>query len=249
MLLASGLATASAKKTHFDSHGASYARCMDRSELVTLRQHPEASIPTAAAALTRGLKLGRRMTRSERLLVGVISAEPTHLVTVHSKDKSREEMAQLFRRLVKRINRSRGNARPLIYVATIAAAKGNSRHHVHALLWEYIHASTLGGYCREFGLGWPEIRQLSQEFPGDAEYWASVSYALTQHEPAFGTDHHQRHEPIPKFGRGLLYPHCSTLAEHCPQLLSALDQAKDPAVSDESLCSRLPRFSKSSSSP
>ena len=188
------------------------------------------------------------MTPNERFVVAVIAAHPTHTLTIHSQDASRSEMTALFRRLVKRINRSlikRSPRRstPLIYVATAACAQGSTRYHVHVLLWDYLHAPVVIGHCKALGLGKPQLRQLPADRT-DVNYWNQVAYVMTQHEPAFGTRHHQRHEPLVRSGRQFMYPQDATLRAHCPQLLSALGDANDPTLSDETLCARLPKFSR-----
>jgi hypothetical protein len=195
----------------------------------TLLNHPEWTLPLTATALTRGYPLSRQMTRCERRLVAVVIAKPTNTLTIHSKDKSREEMARDFRCIVKRYERARG--RPLIYVATVARAESGNGYHAHALLWQYVHAPCLAGWCKDLGLGWPKLERLAWEILGDPNDWAQVAYVLTQHDEAFGYTQRDRHEPIPKYARRLLYPQKRTLAKHCPDLLSALEMAKDPAVS------------------
>lgn len=213
----------------------------DRTKLFTLRNNPEHDIAMTAAALARGYPLGRPMTLRERLVVAVVSAEPTHMLTIDSKDRSRGPMARDFRKLVKRINRAR--SKPFIYVATLARSETGSGYHIHALLWEYLHVPWLGGHCKDLGLGWPHIDQIPEPGPGDPNTWGPVAYVLTQHGGAFGADQSRRHEPVPKGGRKLLYPQKKTLAGYSPELLSALEMAKDSCVPDETLCSRLPRFS------
>ena len=220
-------------------------------EPTTISNHPERFLATTAWALARGLPLGRRMTPHERLVVAVIAAEPTHTLTIHSESASRSEMARLFRRLVKRINRGlikRSPQRPvrLIYVATAWCAQGSPRYHVHALLWNYLHAPVVIGHCKALGLGMPKLQPLQADGT-DVNYWTQVAYILTQHEPAFGTRHHRRHEPLSANGREFMYPQNATLRAHCPQLLSALQLAKDPTVCDETLYARLPKFSSSTS--
>lgn len=202
-----------------------------------------------AWALARGLPLGRAMTSTERHVVAVISAHPTHTLTLHSKDASHPEMAALFRLLVKRLNRHRAKRRPLdpiplIYVATVPQTRGAAGYHVHAVLWEYIHAPTLIGHCKDLGLGKPKLRKLPESPVGDLDYWQQVTYVLAQQEPAFGSDEDQRHENRPRSARRLLYPQKPTLQRHCPQLLSGLEAANDKAVPDETLLARLPTFSR-----
>lgn len=189
------------------------------------------------------------MTPAERRVVAVISAHPTHTLTLHSKDASHPEMTTLFRRLVKRLNRNRAKRRPidpvpLIYVASVPRARGGNRQHVHAVLWEYVHVSTLIGHCKDLGLGKPKLRQLPASQVGDLDYWQQVTYVLAQQEPAFGSDEDQRHENRTRSARRLLYPQKPTLQRHCPQLLSGLEAANDKAVPDETLLSRLPTFSR-----
>jgi hypothetical protein len=157
-------------------------------------------------------------------------------------------MTALFRRLVKRLNRDRAKRRPrdpapLIYVANLARAKGATGYHVHLLLWDYVHAPTLIGHCKDLGLGLPQLAQLPADAAGNIDYWQQVMYVPAQHEPIFGSDKHERHEDRVKSARRLLYPQKRTLARHCPELLSALEDANDPAVPDETLLARLPRFS------
>jgi len=212
-------------------------------DFTSIRNHPERHLGTASGALTRGYSLERPMTARERKVVAVLSANPTNTLTIHSEDKSRREMTRSFQCIRKRFYRAR--KRPLIYVATVARANGGAGYHIHALLWSYVHAPMLGGWCKELGLGWPMLRQLDCAFPGDLNYWAQGAYVLTQHDVAFGYRQDDRHERVPKFEHDLLHPQNRTLATHSPELLSALDMAKDPAVPDDALCSRLPRFSNS----
>ena len=217
---------------------------MDRSKLVTVRQNAECSITMTAMALSRGYPLGRAMTSRERLVVAVVQAEPSHFLTIDSPDKSRADMTRAFRCIRLRLQRSRGRrAAPVIYVATFPCTKDRDGHHLHALLWGYVHIPKLLGYCRGLGLGKPKMEQISASTPGDPNYWRPIGYVLGQHGPAFGSRDHDRHEPLPKGKRELVYPHRMTLARHCPKLLSALDMARDPSVSDETLCAGLPRFS------
>jgi hypothetical protein len=157
-------------------------------------------------------------------------------------------MSDAFRLLVKRMDRSLAkrrptNPRPLIYVANVAQSKGGRAFHVHVLLWEYIHSPVLIGHCKALGLGQPKLRQLPSDPTGDANYWQQVVYIVGQQEPVFGSDEFKRHEERPKFARRLLYPAPSTLKQHAPDLLSALQAAKDPSVPDEELLLRLPKFS------
>src|SRR5579875_1134189 len=215
----------------------------------TMRNHPERSVWLTAEALARGYPLGVPMTTIERRIVAVISARPTHTLTVHSGSASRAEMAAQFRRLVKRLNRglakrSPQNPKPLIYVATLASAQNSGRYHVHALLWGYLHAVVLLGHCRDLGLGKPKLRRLPAEPTGDLNYWQQVVYVIAQNEPAFGYHKHRLNEERHPWSRRLLTPQKATLARHCPHLLSALDAANDPAVSDEALLSLLPTFSR-----
>jgi hypothetical protein len=216
---------------------------MERSKLVTIRNAPESRLTTTASALTLGYPLGRSLTASERLVVAVVQAEPTHFLTIHST-KSREEVQRGFRCIRLRLQRSRGkNAAPMIYVATFPRSQNGPGHHVHALLWSYVHLPTLHGYCRDLALGPPQIDRISASGPGDARYWRPIGYVLGQHEPVFGSTEHERHEPLGHSKRRLSYPQRATLAKYCPKLLSALEMANDPTVSDQELCAGLPRFS------
>jgi len=222
-----------------------------RFNATTIRNHPERFVSTTAQALARGLPLGRPMTSTERRVVAVISAHPTHTLTLHSRDASHPEMTALFRRLIKRLNRYLAHRKPLapvpvIYVATVPRARGSDGHHVHAILWDYIHAPTLIGHCKDLGLGKPKLGKLPASSVGDLDYWQQVTYVLAQQEPAFGSDEDRRHENRPRSARRLLYPQKPTLQRHCPQLLSGLEAANDKAVPDETLLSRLPTFSRSS---
>jgi hypothetical protein len=214
----------------------------------TIRHHPERFLSLTAWATARGYPLGRRMTKHERRVVAVISAHPTHTMTLTSASSTHEEMADQFRGVVKHLNRwlekrSPQNPKRLVYVATLASARDSGRYHAHALLWTYVHAPTLHGICREVGLGRPTLRKLPDRPAGDIHYWTQVAYVLTQDEPAFGTEKHLENESRPVSARRLLYPQRATLERHCPQLLSALEDANDPTVPGETLLSRLPNFS------
>jgi hypothetical protein len=216
----------------------------------TIRHRPERFVSLTAWATARGLPLGVPMTKVERRIIAVIAAQPTHTLTVDSQLASHPEMAAAFRLLVKRLNRglakrSPMNPKSLIYVASLASARNSGRFHVHALLWSYIHAPVLHGHCGDLGLGKPKLRRLPGEPTGDANYWQQVVYVMGQNEPAFGFRKYRSNEPPPLGARRLLTPRRATLDRHCPQLLSALDIANDPTVPDETLLSRLPKFSSS----
>lgn len=213
----------------------------------SIGNHPEGSIATACWALARGRKFGRPMTGAERMLVATISARPNHTLTLDSNLGSRAEVVKAFRNFVKRIDRALARRRPrdperLVYMATIATARGSNRFHVHALLWQRLHAPVVHGHARDVGFGGVMLRRLPEDLRGDVHYWNQAAYVLGQQEPVFGTKHHERHEDRPVWGRRVLHPQASTLARHCPNLLSALQAAKDPALPDDALLTRLPKF-------
>ena len=189
--------------------------------------------------------LTRPLRAQERLLLAVYPTAPTHLLTIDSVEQNRAEFVDRWRRLVKRINRSKQRSRkPLIYVGSVAkSSSGGGGYHLHALLWKYLHLPVLIGDTRDVGLGKPDIQQIVSPHRNAFDVFSATAYVLAQHQPVFGTDHHLRHEPLPPYARRYLIPQRRTLKDHHSDLLSAMDRAFDRPVTDDALVRAVPRFS------
>lgn len=216
--------------------------------------------PTLAiTALALGRPLARPLTEMERLTVAIATmARPTHFLTLDSPPGvDHTQAACEWGKLTKRIVRSRSTRRPLIYVGSIAQS-GAGGYHAHMLLWEHLHLGMLRGHLRELRLGRPCIRHIpTTTFPAGpltiedhvtslcnlAEVGRTTAYVLGQHEPVFGSDHHRRHAARQRSKRRYLRPLAPTLETHKPELLAAVEAAKDRTVTDVQLVRGVPMFS------
>ena len=219
-------------------------RCDDRGALVN--------------ALSRGLTLGRTLTPGERLSLAVALTLPTHLLTIDSTYATPTELHAAWRRLVKRVNRQNGN-RDWIYFATVSRSScGGGGYHVHALLWNFIYLPRLLGHTRKVGLGKPQIEQLDTatrricrmlDPPCTARHLRLVdavkaaAYVIGQHEPVFGSTQHLRHVCRLRWNRRYIYPQRRTLERNLPELLAALERARDPTAADDRMLFPGPKFS------
>lgn len=181
------------------------------------------------------------MTEMERVALAVTSARPTYTVTLTTSGASQKELASAWRLFVRRVERRKARPDlPLIYVGSFAEGHGDGGCHLHLVLWERPYVLTYHGQTRELGLGTPYVAQIAPSTPHNT--LSVVSYALSQHEPIFGTTNHLRHRPHEKHKRRWITPQAKTLERHCPDIFVALNLAKSQSVSDEKLFAELPKF-------
>lgn len=174
----------------------------------------------------------------ERACFAIANAEPTNFSTLSSQSMSRKEATAAWTALRKRINRRKTKKGPLIYVAVTACSTDHDGFHVHALLWEYLHAEALLlGPARDLGFGRIQIQRID---PTPDDWTHTTAYALGQHQPVFGSKDYQRHKGKQKSARRYSIPHAKTLKLHCPKLLSGLELARNRTVSDLELYRKLP---------
>ena len=136
-------------------------------------------------------------------------------------------------------NRRRRDGRGTwIYVGyRVASSSGAAGYHLHLLLWESVHIISLNTDLAELGLGKAHIEKLEPLAGVDpfVNAMGAVAYVLGQEEPVFGTAKHRQNLPRPKSKRALLKPQDRTLQARKPELLLALNRAKDPTVPDDAL--------------
>lgn len=182
--------------------------------------------------------LQRSLSQAERICIAVAHAEPTHAITLTSKDLDHDGAAKAFAVWLKQINRLRTRSYPFIYFGTIARSKeGEGRAHIHLLAWEFLPKTWVRDRA---GFGRGHIRYLADPGTLRFERFVPVTYAVGQHESVFGSINHRSNEPLPKNKRAHLVPQASTIAQVQPQLLSGLELAKDRSVSDIELLEALP---------
>jgi hypothetical protein len=138
---------------------------------------------------------------------------------------------------------------PWIYFGAMANGQGEGGCHFHLLLWEYLHLDALLGDVGELGLGGVDLKQVQASEENYIGTATIARYVLGQHEPVFGSKHHQRHQPRTRHQWRWLRRHSSLLAEENPKLLSAIEWAQDRSLTDEELVLRLPWFSTSKGTP
>ncbi len=183
--------------------------------------------------------LQRPLSQAERICIAVAHAEPTHSITLTSKDLDHEGAAKAFAVWLKQINRRRSRSYPFIYFGTIARSKeGEGGAHIHLLAWEFLREDVGQGQSRVSDEAtfatWP-----IQALCGSSALSRSPM-PVGQHESVFGSTNHRSNEPLPKNKRAHLVPQASTIAQVQPQLLSGLELAKDRSVSDIELLEALP---------
>lgn len=192
-------------------------------------------------ACQRASRSGVPLSPHERLTLAVTAARPERFLTLDSLALSYDQAAAAFHALIKNLNRKPKVAAPIIYFACIARSTGHEGHHVHALLWTFLHQPTLIGAASELGFGkTSHIKACPTSSP--AVRLNAVGYVLGQKESVLDSEQHLRHEPHPPRKRHFLYPQRETLATHAPQLLSALEQARDRTVTDAELISAASLF-------
>jgi hypothetical protein len=188
----------------------------------------------AIGSLERGQSPAKRLTRAERQVVAVAACRPKYHLTIDSK-LGRSSFMREFAKLKQRLAAERRT--PLIYFGTVAKGQGHGGYHGHFLLWKSLHYNTLHRHIGELELGSAHVDPITSDNPAKTPFRV-VAYVVGQEEPVFGSDEHARHEQRLKSGRSFLRPQARTLAQHRPELLTALDLAKSPAVSDVELYRR-----------
>jgi hypothetical protein len=207
----------------------------------TLRDHPERDPNLALIALERGYPLGRRLTKNERLALAVASARPTHHMTLTTSDMTQPELADAFDLLKLRIERSRKSRNfRLVYFGVYAQGKGDGGCHLHLLLWQWPYIPLWLGHARDLGIGRLKVKRISPSTPDNV--LRTVGYVLGQNESVFGTRKQYENEPREKHKHGFAKNHATTLEKHNPELLRAIELAKDKSLSGETLYAQLPRF-------
>ena len=204
----------------------------------------EADVVGLPRRVRHGNPFGRPLTPRERLVLALTTAPPTSFVTLNSAALSRREVAKAWDLLIKRLKRNLHSARPPIYLAVPARHSAQTAgYHIHALLWGYMHRSTLAKHARLVGFGpqpWFARVPAPSEDPDD--HIVMLSYVLGQDQAVFGNRVHERHAPAERSAWGLLHPQAKTLQQHSPQLFTALTNAKSPQVSDRMLAESSPLF-------
>lgn len=181
------------------------------------------------------------MTLLERIALAVTSTRPTHFLTLQTVGANQKELAKTFPLMKKRIGRRKSRPDlPVIYFSVFAQGLGAAGCHLHLLLWDYPPMPMYHGQAKALGLGNVHVERITPSTPENV--LRVVSYALGQQEPVFGTTPHRHHQPRAKHQRRWGCQQRKTLEEHKPELLSALDLAKDKSVSDQSLVAELPTF-------
>jgi hypothetical protein len=203
-------------------------------------RHPERCTALALPALQRGEPLGRPLTLMERLALAVTATKPTHHLVITTVGGSQGDLMDMFRRLVRRIERRRSSRLPLIYFGTVAEGTYEGGFHMHLILWEYQHMPMYHGQMRALGLGVPNIEMIDPLTPDNV--LRVVAYVLGQQESVFGTRKHLANRPRDPFKRRYIHPQLKTLERYHPELFVALSLAEDKSVSDETLFAELPRF-------
>ena len=202
---------------------------------------PRAAVDAARA----GFPPHRRLSPAERLAAALLRyASPTHHLTLHGAGLGRKELQRAWEHLRKRLARERPSVGLPLYIGTAVRASGADGWHMHLLLWNYVHAPVLHKHVRELGLGSGHIERIpSPEIdPGGA--LTRIAYVLGQEEPVFGSRHDRRHDDRVAGNHRLLKPQMATLQQRAPGIFAALQAAKDPDVTDETLWFAMSRSSK-----
>ncbi len=125
-----------------------------------------------------------------------------------------------------------------IYVGNcVMSTTGDAGYHMHLLLWESMHVNSLNDDLAGLGAGKAYITKIepSAGIGPLANVLDVTAYVLGQEESVFGRDNYLENIPRPPSKRALLMPQRKTLQERKPELLLALDRAKDPAVPDDAV--------------
>jgi hypothetical protein len=188
----------------------------------------------AIAQLAAGKQPTRALSDLERLAIAVAATRPLQMMNINS-ELSRNDFMVGFQNLKKRLLSGR---RPLVYFGSVARGIGPAGYHGHFLLWSYIHYATLHGHVRDLGLGRLHGARIDYDRPQDLPGLRVTTYVLGQQEGVFLTTEHDRHRDRPKSTRRFMHPQRRTLERERPKLLTALDLAKDPTLSDVALFQR-----------
>lgn len=208
--------------------------------------HPETAPESSLQALIRSFALGRTPTRpltaTERLVLTLSAAEPQRHLIIPAPYHDRAGATSGWSSLKKRLGRSRSQPR-IAYVGTLTKALGAAGWHFHFLLWgDHVYWEPLTGHCRTVGLGYPRISSIKAT-PQDQ--LMCTSYVLGQNVRVFDDRHagqDLRSEVASRGSWSLLRQHESTLASIAPEVLSALQNARDQSWSDIELCRASPLF-------
>ena len=219
---------------------------MDWTQVTTLSNHPENSAGLALIALQRTCQLnrpstlGRSLTRLERLALATASTQPTHHLTLGTRDMSQPELARAFGLFVRKVERRKHQSGPLIYFGGYGNSKGNGGYHMHLLLWEKepFYKSYMK-QARSVGISNCYVDPIG---PRTQDKLCVAQYVFSQQESVFGSHKHSDNEPREKFKRAFISNHAVTLREYHPELFRATELAKDRSVSDEKLFVELPLF-------
>ncbi len=234
------------------SQGLSMASSNPQLQPTTMRHNNLNNSWTALSALEGGLPLSRKMTDPERVFVAVaLHAAPKLHVTLTSAALDlagvRAAWPNLRKRLERyRIERGRKDEAPLIYIGAAAKATGTrGGYHLHLLVWQdYFPRKVLKPRAVEVGFDGCDIKRISPlssrgldaSGPKHAiEGYTQIAYALSQHQPIFGSRQHLKNEPLVPGQQWILKPSRATLERVKPELLSALDMAKSRSIRDEEL--------------
>lgn len=209
----------------------------------TMKTNNTANQFTALSALRQGIPPSRRLTRLEREFVAIRFHSPPPLSIVfsssnHTLDGTRRAWANLRKRLERyRTKRGRHGEAPLIYIATAAVTlQANGGHHMHVLVWnEHVELKVLRPRAIECGFGPPRISKIVADVTNPCAADTQIAYVLEQHRPIFGSTNHLANAPLAPGQQMLWTPSRKTLKLYKPELLSALDMAKDQSITDNKL--------------
>jgi hypothetical protein len=188
----------------------------------------------AIARLSAGEPISPALSDLERLAMAVSATRPSHGLDINSR-LERDAFMRGFAKLKQRIASER---RPLVYVGVVARGKGDAGYHGHFLLWTSLHYNTIHKHLRELGLGRGLVKVIDYKRPEVVPALRVAAYVFGQEEAVFRSVQHEHHRARPKSARRFLHPQRETLRRLKPELLTALDLAKDPTLSDVALFQR-----------
>jgi len=198
---------------------------------------------SAMINLASGRPLEPKLTPSEREVVAItIMAPPTNSLTLSSRDLGLEDVRFAWPKFRKRLRRSLG--KDIVAIAsTPITSNGTAGFHVHALLWTgFVHHSTLRECVADTGFERPHIQQVPDAAYDFYRALNSVAYVYGQHGAILGSTHHKENIPLARGQQRVHKSHTVTLTRSAPELLSALDMAKSPTVTDVQLVQSSPIF-------
>ncbi len=216
---------------------------LDRSRFRKLADQPDMIRQSAMINLASGRPLERKMTSSEREVVAITTtAPPTSLLTLSSADLGLEDVRSAWTKFRKRLWRSHG--KDVVAIAsTQITSTGTAGFHVHALLWTgFVHISKLRHCVEGTGFGRPHISMVPDANNHFYGALASVGYVYGQLGAILGSTHHKENIPLARGQQRVHKSQTVTLTRSAPELLSALDMAKSPTVTDVQLVQSSPLF-------